>query len=150
MKSKKTVSKAQKKKKEFTLQPAILGALRRLFRRWPAYIAIKNENKKEYFVKSKTGKPMRRVGYVCNYCGTLANNKDCAVDHVLPCVCPNEGFVNYELYIKRLFCDKDNLQILCKSCHDLKSKEENKQRRMTREKKKTTTNKPKPTKRKKK
>jgi len=129
------------KKKEFTLQPAILGALRRLFRRWPPYITIKNENKKEYFVKSKKGKPMRRVGYICNICGKLTPNKDCAVDHKIPCVCPNEGFVNLDKYAERLFCEKGNLQILCKKCHDIKSKEENKQRRISREKKKPRTEK---------
>lgn len=36
---------------------------------------------------------------------------------------------DYSVYIERLFCPEENLQGLCKSCHDKKTKLENKNRR---------------------
>jgi 5-methylcytosine-specific restriction endonuclease McrA len=29
-------------------------------------------------------------------------------------------------FVKNLFCEEDNLQVLCKPCHDVKTKEERK------------------------
>lgn len=46
------------------------------------------------------------------------------VDHVNPIVDPEVGFTTWDEYIERMFCEKDNLQLLCKSCHDIKSDEE--------------------------
>lgn len=116
--------KPKAKKKEFTLQPAILGALRRLFRRYPEYIAVKNENKREYFVKSKKGKPMRRVGYICNICGELSPNTSTTVDHIECVVDIKDGFIDLNTYAKRLFCPKSNLQCLCARCNKEKCKRE--------------------------
>jgi hypothetical protein len=121
--------KTEKKKTQFVLQASVISALRRIFRRYPAYQEIKNEKKQEYFVSSKCGKQMRRVGYYCETCKKLTPNKECAVDHILPVVDVISGFIDYNTYIKRLFCDKNNLQLLCKNCHEIKSKYENKVRR---------------------
>jgi hypothetical protein len=46
------------------------------------------------------------------------------VDHVLPVVDPIEGFKDWDTFIKRLFCSKENLQVLCSACHTKKTKEE--------------------------
>ena len=46
------------------------------------------------------------------------------VDHLIPIVEPSTGFNTWGDFINGLFCDSDNLQVLCKSCHDIKSKEE--------------------------
>lgn len=43
------------------------------------------------------------------------------VDHIEPIVDPNVGFVDWDTYINRMFCEKDNLQVLCADCHDEKS-----------------------------
>lgn len=48
------------------------------------------------------------------------------VDHILPIVDPAIGFTTWDEYIERMFCEKENLQLLCKSCHDIKSDEERK------------------------
>ena len=45
------------------------------------------------------------------------------VDHIKPVVGP-EGFTTWDDFINNLFCEQDNLQILCKECHDRKSLEE--------------------------
>lgn len=46
------------------------------------------------------------------------------VDHINPTVCPKEGFIDWNTYFDRMFCPVENLQCLCKTCHDEKSKEE--------------------------
>lgn len=43
------------------------------------------------------------------------------VDHIEPIVDPATGFVDWDTYINRMFCEKDNLQLLCGECHDKKS-----------------------------
>lgn len=46
------------------------------------------------------------------------------VDHVTPIVDPAVGFVSWDQIIDRMYCDSDNLQLLCKKCHKEKSQEE--------------------------
>tara|TARA_R110002012_G_scaffold23959_2_gene80821 strand:+ start:1164 stop:1487 length:324 start_codon:yes stop_codon:yes gene_type:complete len=46
------------------------------------------------------------------------------VDHIKPIVDPLVGFVSWDEFVDRLFCEEDNLQVLCKECHDVKTKEE--------------------------
>jgi len=60
------------------------------------------------------------------------NNK--FVDHIEPAV-PVTGWTDWNTYIERLFCEIDNLQLLCKSCHDSKSAEEREERKLHRKKK---------------
>ena len=75
-----------------------------------------------------------RGWYVCEGCGeevpaTIKNDKgkrvdNSIVDHINPIVDPAVGFTNWNDYIERMFCEADQLQILCRSCHDTKSSEE--------------------------
>lgn len=46
------------------------------------------------------------------------------VDHIVPVVDPEVGFTNWDDYIEGMFSEEDNLQLLCKKCHDRKSTEE--------------------------
>lgn len=46
------------------------------------------------------------------------------VDHIIPVIDPTVGFVGWDSFIDRLFCEKDNLQLLCGECHDAKTAEE--------------------------
>ena len=50
--------------------------------------------------------------------------KNIFVDHVIPIIDPAVGFVSWDECIERMFCDSDNLQLLCKACHSVKSQEE--------------------------
>lgn len=54
--------------------------------------------------------------------------KNAVVDHILPIV-PTSGWDSWDAVIERMFCEKDNLQVLCKECHDAKSKAENAERK---------------------
>lgn len=46
------------------------------------------------------------------------------VDHIRPVVDPEVGFISWDSFINGLFCEADNLQLLCRKCHDLKTREE--------------------------
>lgn len=46
------------------------------------------------------------------------------VDHILPIVCPEKGFVSWDELVSRLFCELEGLQVLCKECHDNKTQTE--------------------------
>jgi 5-methylcytosine-specific restriction endonuclease McrA len=50
--------------------------------------------------------------------------KNVFVDHIEPIVNPETGFTSWDAVIERMFCEADNLQLLCKTCHDEKTKQE--------------------------
>lgn len=50
--------------------------------------------------------------------------KNVHVDHIIPAIDPDVGFVSWDSFINRLFCEADNLQVLCHECHMKKSDEE--------------------------
>lgn len=50
--------------------------------------------------------------------------KNIFVDHIEPVVDPEEGFVDWNVYIERMFSEKENFQVLCGECHDKKTSEE--------------------------
>ncbi len=86
------------------------------------------------FADCKKAAKVRYGVYKCNDCKeeikpkVLINGKkydNVLVDHIEPIVDPYKGFEGYDIYIPRMFCEIDNLQVLCKSCHDAKSKIEN-------------------------
>lgn len=64
--------------------------------------------------------------------------KNFIVDHIDPVVDPKSGFVSWDDFIANLYCEKVNLQALCKSCHDEKTAEERTVRVTTRRAKKLT------------
>jgi 5-methylcytosine-specific restriction endonuclease McrA len=105
----------------------ITGVLRSGFRKYPS----KYETLKEASVGKKLNQKTKRIAehFKCAECKQDYPAKEVNVDHVNPVVCPVEGFVNWDVYIKRMFCGKENLQVLCKTCHDLKSAEERKVRK---------------------
>lgn len=103
----------------------IFSLLRQGTRKW----APKNDIRKE----ARVGRGL----YKCKACGnivppTVPVVKDgkrkrvtnIFVDHIEPIVDPNEGFTTFDTYINNMFCEKDNLQLLCKDCHNQKTKKE--------------------------
>lgn len=71
-----------------------------------------------------------RNEYKCAICSKIFSHKEIRVDHIDPVVDPKIGFVNWDTYITRLFCKKEDLQILCISCHQIKSNREKDERKL--------------------
>lgn len=116
--------KAEKTRASGTMTEAqfitfVKSALRSASRRWkPIYDTIKEAR-------------VARGIYVCASCGshvppTQNKRKNISVDHRVPIIDPDVGFTNWGDFIERLFCEQEGLQLLCRACHDAKSKEERK------------------------
>lgn len=58
--------------------------------------------------------------------------KDAVVDHINPVVDPDVGFVSWDTYIERMFCEIDGFQVICHDCHEQKCNEEREQRKSSR------------------
>lgn len=104
----------------------ITSALRAMFRKWPAKFAVL----KNAFVGKKVNKKTGREAahYRCRKCRKHFVQADVQVDHIDPVVDPDVGFVSWDVFIDRLLCDEEGLQVLCKPCHLAKSKDERKRR----------------------
>lgn len=70
------------------------------------------------------------AGYTCNKCSKVVSENEIAVDHIKPVVDPQAGFVDWSTFMERLFCEADNLSVICKSCHRIKTSQEERQRKL--------------------
>lgn len=102
----------------------IKGALRNASNRWgPKFSVLKKAR-------------VERGKYLCAGYGVHSHvvpvssiqhgrrGRNISVDHIRPIIDPKHGFISWDEVIKRMFCEEDGLQVLCKACHDLKTKEE--------------------------
>lgn len=102
--------------KTMTKKTWIMASLRRASYRWPPRAQIEREARRE------------RGKYECAVCKELFKAKEYAIDHLQP-VIPYDGFpihpvtggLDWTIIIDRLFCDKENLQIICHADHSVKS-----------------------------
>ena len=103
----------------------LVNKLRRLSYQWPERkAAIKNAR-------------ISRGKYKCNSCsGENFGPKDINLDHIIPVIDEEQGFIDFNTYIDRLFCDEDNFQVLCKPCHATKTFFEQEIRKQVKQEKK--------------
>lgn len=118
---------------EGKFQSFIKSTLRKGSTRWPPRYEVLNDAKRGKRVNPETGRIAEH--YECNQCGMLFPAKCVVVDHISP-VIPVTGFTNWDDVINRMFCSRLGLQVLCKECHRLKTKEENAQRKLYKNNKK--------------
>lgn len=99
----------------------IKGNLRSTTRKWAPIQEVARE--------ARRGRGL----YLCAECGEIKQKTEqldgkrvnnCNVDHILPAVDPAVGWQGWDVLIDRMFCEKDNLQVLCHICHLAKSNEE--------------------------
>ena len=100
----------------------VTSALRAASRRYPPKYETLNSSKTEKKVNVKTGRLAQH--YRCAKCKEEFTSKDVEVDHIKPVIDPKKGFVSWDKYIESLFCEKKNLQVLCKTCHKEKTNKE--------------------------
>jgi len=120
---------ATRKPKEWT--PArwhafVVSVLRSGTRKYPPKYETLNEAKTTKQINKRTLRLAQH--YLCRKCQKEYPASEVQVDHVAPVVGP-EGFVSWDSFIKNLYCDKENLQVLCTSCHDAKTKKERETRK---------------------
>jgi Zn finger protein HypA/HybF involved in hydrogenase expression len=63
----------------------------------------------------------QKFEYQCNTCKRWFPDKKINVDHIIPAG-SLQSAGDLPGFVERLFCEKDNLQVLCSSCHDKKTK----------------------------
>lgn len=121
-----------KKKPSFNQEMAIRGVNRRLFARSPIVREKLEESRKEFprYKKDGTRAKKNLVKRQCEVCGSWVSTTKITVDHIDPVV-PLDGFPpHYDLweritlFLKRLWCDKSNLQRICDDCHRKKTQRE--------------------------
>lgn len=100
----------------------IRSALRQKSRRWAPIYQCMNDARRASKDKSN---PKLKWQYKCAKCRKWKPAKEVSVDHIVPA-----GSLRREedlaRFVSMLFCEQDNLQVLCKPCHDKKTKEDTK------------------------
>jgi 5-methylcytosine-specific restriction endonuclease McrA len=94
----------------------IRSALRQKSRWWKPITECKLKARRPY----KGVNRRQKFEYQCNTCKKWFPDKEINVDHIvgagsLNCSADLAGFVD------RLFCEQDNLQVLCETCHNTKT-----------------------------
>ena len=109
----------------------IIKRLRQVWFMHPVRKQAEDKAKKSYQVNKADGTPSKRpsVFYICAGCGDefkkmIKKKLQIYVDHIVPVVDLELGFIDWNTYISRLFTTVDNLQVLCKKCHDEKTSKE--------------------------
>jgi 5-methylcytosine-specific restriction endonuclease McrA len=97
----------------------IRSGLRQKSRFWKPITECKMKSRRAY----KGPLKRQKFEYQCKECKQWFPDKKINVDHKIPAGtlrCANDlpGFV------ERLFCEVDNLQVLCEKCHNLKTQNE--------------------------
>ena len=106
--------------KQFNLKSYLIAWLRRGSYRVPYRAEVK-----------KAARTSRGI-YQCAHCKKGFKNGDFAIDHINPVISVRDGFVDWNSFIDSLYCGPEGLQVLCHECHDKKTKEENKKRKVSR------------------
>lgn len=118
-----------KKKPAFNQEMSIRGVNRRLFARSPLVQEKLDESRQEFPRYKKDGSRAKKnwVKRQCEVCSQWVGSTKIAIDHIDPVV-PPDGFPSHfdmwdriTLFLKRLWCDKANLQRICDDCHDKKT-----------------------------
>lgn len=94
----------------------IRSALRQKSRWWKPIAICKNNAKRKYKGKNKR----QKYEFQCASCKDWFKGTDVAVDHINP-VGTLRKPEDLPDFVMNLFCELDNLQVLCSSCHKIKT-----------------------------
>lgn len=90
----------------------IMNALRKATYRWPyGHLAMKAAKIDSF--------------YKCASCSGLFGPKEVNKDHIVSVINVETGFTTYDEVAERMFIKAEEYQILCISCHELKTFQEN-------------------------
>ena len=97
----------------------IRSALRQKSRWWKPITECKQKSKRAYTGNNKR----QKFEYQCNKCKNWFPDKEIAVDHIKP-VGTLKSAKDLPEFVENLFCEIDNLQTICASCHLIKTKKD--------------------------
>jgi len=98
----------------------VTSILRSGSRRWGPKYTVLNEAKTEKKINKATNRLAQH--FLCAHCQGEFPASKVQVDHIKPI-----GFdKTWDEFIDGLFCEKENLQVLCKPCHKKKTQQERK------------------------
>lgn len=109
----------------------IRGGLRSISMRWPPKAEVKRSariSRGVYLCAGWKTSPHEVPVSLPPASGNKRRINNSVVDHIHPVVDPDTGFVSWDELINRLFCEAENLQVLCHSCHSEKTKDERSRR----------------------
>lgn len=95
----------------------IRSTLRQKSRFWKPILQCKMNARRVYKGTNKR----QKYEYQCNVCQNWFIEKKINVDHIIPAGSLSSA-KDLPGFIERLFCEVDNLQVLCEKCHDKKTK----------------------------
>mgnify|MGYP001550323657 FL=1 len=99
----------------------IRSALRQKSRRWaPIYQCLQDARR-----PSRSRNKRLKWEFICAKCKRWYPASKVSVDHKVPAGSLKD-FADLPGFVERLFCEKDQLQVLCLKCHDIKTKKERK------------------------
>lgn len=104
----------------------IKSALRSASQRWPPKYQTLSEAKVGKKINPKTGRLAEH--YICRACKEAFPLKEVQVNHITPVILTT-GMDSWDGVIKRMFCEKDGLEVLCIPCHKNVTQQENEERR---------------------
>lgn len=112
-----------KKRPPYNQNAMIRGAIRRTFSRSPIVREVLMAGRREVPKYNKDGALAKKpsVQYQCQVCFNWEGSTKVTVDHIEPVISVEVGFVDWNQFVDRLFCDKSNLQRICDTCHDKKT-----------------------------
>lgn len=104
----------------------IKSGLRTMSVRWPPRYQALADAFDHQGINPSTGRLAKL--YRCKSCNNLFPASGMEVNHIHPVV-PVTGFDSWDGVIERLFCEKEGLEALCKTCHKAITLAENKERK---------------------
>ena len=119
MKKKPPLASLTPEERDARLKKIIMSGLGKAWMFWPP----RNEVKRRCAIVFNNESGWFR----CELCKREVQKID--VDHIIPCIKPSDGFTSWDDFINSRFVLADKLQGICTTCHKLKTKEENRQRR---------------------
>lgn len=94
----------------------IRSALRMAWTKYPVKYQCMNNAKRKYAGLDKR----RKWEYNCNMCDGWFKGTEVQIDHIVECG-SLKTYEDLPRFVQTLFCEIDNLQVLCKPCHKEKT-----------------------------
>lgn len=119
----------------FNVNAAVRSAIRRVFSRSPVVREVMMKVRREVPRYNKDGTRAKKdaVQYLCGVCAQYVSSTKIAVDHKIPVIDVDKGFVDWNTFVDRVFCDEANLQVICDPCHQAKTNSERFERQFRRD-----------------